>query len=68
MVREDIKSGLRSRKVLDCRSAPQSECSLALSGTEEEVLNAGIEHAVSKHGSKNTPELRDQLRGMMKDE
>lgn len=57
------------RKAIDCRRFPSdSKCSLALSGTEEEVLKAATEHAVSSHGEKNTPELKEEIRKMMKDE
>lgn len=44
------------RKVIDCRFFPSdNKCSLALSGTEEEVLKAATEHAVSSHGKKTLP-------------
>lgn len=57
------------RKVIDCRLFPSdNKCSLSLSGTEEEVLKAATEHAVSSHGEKNTPELKEEIRKMMKDE
>lgn len=57
------------RKVADCREFPsENNCSLTISGTEEEVLAAATEHAVSAHGHSDTPELREQIRGMMKDE
>ena len=39
-----------------------------MSGTEEEVLDAAVQHAVSAHGHKNSPELRDQIKSMLKDE
>ena len=57
------------RKSVDCREYPsEKNCTLKISGTEEEVLNAAVEHAVSVHGHENTPELRDQLRQVLKDE
>lgn len=57
------------RKVADCREFPsEKNCSLTISGTEEEVVAAATEHAVSAHGHADTPELREQLRGMLKDE
>jgi len=59
----------KNRKFLDCREMPsENNCSLRISGTEEEVLKAGVEHAVSSHGHANTPELREQLRSIMKEE
>lgn len=60
---------MASRKVVDCRLFPsENNCTLTLSGTEEEVLKAATEHAVSSHGHADTPELREQLRAAMKGE
>ncbi|MDT7550077.1 MAG: hypothetical protein QOE84_2471 [Actinomycetota bacterium] len=57
------------RKMLDCRQMPSdSNCSLTISGTEEEVVRAGAEHAASVHGHTDTPELREMLRGSLQDE
>jgi hypothetical protein len=57
------------RKSIDCRNHPsEKNCSLKISGTEEEVLDAAVEHAVSAHGHANSPELRDQIKSMLKDE
>ena len=58
-----------ARKVADCREMPsESGCSLTISGEEEEVVRAASEHAVSVHGHEDTPELREEVRGMLKDE
>jgi predicted small metal-binding protein len=57
------------RKFVDCREMPsESNCSLYISGTEEEVVRAAAEHAASVHGHEDTPELRDEIRKAMKDE
>jgi predicted small metal-binding protein len=57
------------RKVIDCRDYPsEKNCTLAISGAEDEVLETAVLHAASVHGHKNTPELREQLRSMLKDE
>jgi predicted small metal-binding protein len=57
------------RKSVDCREYPSDKgCTLKLSGTEEEVLDAAVQHAVAVHGHENTPEFREQLRSMLKDE
>ena len=57
------------RKSIDCRNYPSDKnCSLKLSGTENEVLDATVQHAVSTHGHRNSPELRGQLKSMLKDE
>ena len=57
------------RKSIDCRDYPsEKNCSVKISGTEEEVLDAAVQHAVSAHDHKNSPELRDQIKSMLKDE
>ena len=59
----------KPRKVADCRLFPsEKNCSLTIAGTEEEVLEIAVQHAVASHGHKNTPELRSQIRAMLKDE
>jgi len=56
------------RKSIDCRDYPsEKNCSLKISGTEEEVLEAAVQYAVSAHGHDKTPELRLQLRSMLKE-
>ena len=60
---------MANRKFIDCRNYPSDKnCSLKISGTEQEVLDAATQHAVSVHGHKNTPELRAELKSMLKDE
>jgi len=57
------------RKVVDCRDYPsEMNCTLAISGEEEEVVRAAAEHAASVHGHEDTPEFRQEVRGMLKDE
>ena len=56
------------RKVIDCRWFPsETKCTLAISGTEEEVLKAATDHAIHSHGEKDSPELRKEIRRMLKD-
>jgi predicted small metal-binding protein len=56
------------RKVADCRLYPSdNNCTLRIEGTEEEVLEAATQHAVTAHGHTNSPELREQLRALLKD-
>ena len=63
------KSAMQPRKVADCRLFPsEKNCSLTIAGTEDEVLEVAIHHATTSHGHKNTPELRNQLKAMLKDE
>ncbi|MBO8184183.1 DUF1059 domain-containing protein [Streptomyces spirodelae] len=57
------------RKVADCRDYPsESNCTLTIAGEEDEVVQAAAEHAASVHGHTDTPELREELRKMLKDE
>ena len=57
------------RKIFDCRNYPSdTHCSVAISGTEEEVLDEAVHHAMTKHGKEANLQLRDQLRLMLEDE
>ena len=57
-----------SRKMLDCRKHPsEKNCSLTICGTETEVLDAGVAHAVKSHGHKDSPELRQMLKSAIED-
>ena len=57
------------RKSIDCRDYPsEKNCSLKISGMEDEVLEAAVLHAVSAHGHENTPELREQIKSMLRDD
>ena len=59
---------MSERKVIDCRSYPSERgCSLSIEGTEEEVLDAATLHAITAHGHTDGPELREQLRALLKD-
>lgn len=58
-----------SRKMIDCRRIPsERNCSVTITGTEEEVLTLAVRHAVEEHGHTDSPELREQLRGALVDE
>jgi hypothetical protein len=58
-----------SRVMADCRRfESESNCTLTIIGEENEVANAAAEHAVSVHGHEDTPELREQIRGMLEPE
>lgn len=58
-----------SRKVADCRDFPsEKNCTLTIAGSEDEVLIVAVRHAVEEHGHEDTPELREQIKEMLKDE
>jgi predicted small metal-binding protein len=40
---------------------------LKISGREEEVLEAAVQHAISAHGHEAGPRLRSEIQSMLKD-
>ncbi|HEY3132569.1 MAG TPA: DUF1059 domain-containing protein [Acidobacteriota bacterium] len=42
-------------------------CSLTVSGTEKDVVDAVVLHAVAAHGQKDSPQFREQVRSMLED-
>ena len=58
---------MAERKAIDCRDHPSERgCTLRIEGTEEEVLDMAVTHAVTSHGHTDTPELREQIRSLLK--
>jgi predicted small metal-binding protein len=64
------KEANMGRKFIDCREYPsEMNCSMFMSAdTEAELLEAAVQHAVAVHGHTDTPELRDTLRSLFKEE
>lgn len=57
-----------ARKHIDCRDYPGSNCTVALvADTEDELLEAAMEHAKTVHGYEDTPEVREEMKSMFKD-
>jgi predicted small metal-binding protein len=57
-----------TRKVVDCRLYPSEKgCTLTIEGTEEEVLEAATNHAITAHGHTNSPELREKIKSIIQD-
>jgi len=58
-----------ARKYVDCRAFPsEMNCTVAIAAdTEEELLEAAVQHAVAVHGHSDSAELRNQLRGIFKE-
>jgi len=56
------------RKYIDCREYPsEMNCTVMISAdSEAELLEAAVQHAVSVHHERDTPELRDTLHKLMK--
>lgn len=58
---------MSERKAIDCRDHPSDRgCTLRLEGTEQEVLDAAVNHAITSHGHTDNPELREQIRSLLK--
>ena len=58
-----------ARKYIDCREMPsENNCDLAMSGSEQHLVEAAAIHAITVHQHPDTPELREEIRGAMKDE
>lgn len=58
-----------SRKFIDCREFPSdTHCTVAIAAdTEQELLDAAVQHAVVVHHHEDTPELRNQIRTLFKE-
>jgi predicted small metal-binding protein len=58
-----------ARKYIDCREFPSDmNCTIAISAdSEDELLEAAVQHAVAVHGHKDTQEFRRQLRALFKE-
>ena len=58
-----------ARKFVDCREQPsESGCTVAISAdSEEEVVDAAVQHAVAVHQHEDTSAFREQLRGAVKE-
>ena len=59
-----------SRKYIDCREYPsQMNCTVTIfADSDDELLEAAVQHAVSIHGHEDTPELRGQLQKAFREE
>lgn len=58
-----------SRKTVDCRTWPSEiNCTVVISGEEDEVVELAAAHAVAAHGHTDDAELRDQVRAGLRDE
>ncbi|RSC38653.1 DUF1059 domain-containing protein [Agrobacterium sp. FDAARGOS_525] len=52
---------------IDCREFPSdSRCTVAISAdSQEELMEAAVQHAVAVHGAKDTLEFREEVRRSM---
>jgi predicted small metal-binding protein len=58
-----------ARKYIDCREMPsESNCTVAIAAdSEDELMEAVVQHAVAVHGHEDSSELRDGIRQGLKD-
>ena len=58
-----------ARKFVDCREMPsESNCTVAIAAdSEDEVVEAAVQHAVAVHSHEDTQELRDSIREGLKE-
>jgi predicted small metal-binding protein len=59
-----------TRKYIDCRDYPQTEkhCTVAISAdTEDELMEAAVQHGVQVHGYQDTPDLRKEMKASIKE-
>lgn len=55
-----------ARVAADCRQLPsESNCTLTISGEEDEVVRAASAHAVDVHGHEAGPDLDAGIRAML---
>ncbi|MGK5113526.1 MULTISPECIES: DUF1059 domain-containing protein [unclassified Geodermatophilus] len=58
-----------ARKTMDCRTMPsEKNCTVQISGEEDEVLEIAVAHAISAHGHTDGPELREGVKAGLRDE
>jgi len=58
-----------ARYYVDCREFPsESNCDLAMSGSEEHLVEAAVVHATTAHGHEDADEVRKWVRETMKEE
>ena len=61
---------IMARMCIDCRDYPsEMNCTVAIfADTDKELIDAAVQHAVSVHGHQDSPELREQIKGLIKKE
>jgi hypothetical protein len=59
-----------TRKYIDCREHedPNNKCTVVISAdNENELIEAAIQHGIAVHGMEDSPDLRKEVRGMIKE-
>lgn len=58
-----------ARKYIDCREFPSdSHCTVAIAAdSDEELVEAAVQHAVAIHHHEDSPDLRQQIKHMFRE-
>lgn len=58
-----------TRKYIDCREFPSdANCTVAMcADSDQELLEAAVQHAVAVHKHEDSPELRQQIKQLFKE-
>ena len=58
-----------ARKYIDCREVPsESNCTVAIAAdSEDELVEAAVQHAMAVHSHEDSDELRGQIRQGVKE-
>jgi predicted small metal-binding protein len=58
-----------ARKYVDCREMPsEANCTVAIAAdSEDEVVEAAVQHAAAVHSHEDSSELRDEIRKGVRD-
>jgi predicted small metal-binding protein len=58
-----------ARKYIDCREVPsEMNCTVGIAAdSEEELVEAAVQHAVAVHSHEDTPDLRSMIRQGIKE-
>jgi predicted small metal-binding protein len=62
-----LQEAIMARKYVDCREFPSdTKCSVTIAAdTEQELMEVAVQHAVTVHGHRDTPEFRQQVKATM---
>jgi predicted small metal-binding protein len=67
--RANLEETPMGRKYIDCRDMPSdTKCTIAISAdSTDEVVDAAAQHAAKVHKHADSPELRNQIKAMVKE-
>jgi predicted small metal-binding protein len=67
--RREAEVRRETRKYVDCRETPSvMNCTVGIAAdSEEELIEAAVQHAMAVHSNEDTPELRAEIKQSMKD-